>query len=265
MKMHYLHDSAVPNGARNTQDSRVPNARAIGMASFAGWLEEGVRIARVRPVLWLAAVLACADVSTLLGLVPSLLMLAMLVAPIAIAAVVLMQERSGNDARWSVSEMVDAVHAHRNALLTIGACCVAATYIGQLILFAAFHVSVKASVAANGVHALTFAYATYHGADNALEPLFNVLIHVVPVALLWFAPALVVLNNASPANAITASVRAVVRNWPIACLGVVAIVAGALLVPFVPMLVCALIVTPLTTALIVMSLYGSYRGVFGER
>lgn len=265
MKMHYLHDSAVPNGAHNAQGSRLPNARMIGMASFAGWLEEGARIARVRPVLWLAAVLACADIATLLDLVPSLLMLGMLVAPIAMAAVVMMQERSSNGAHWSVSEMVDVVHAHRTALLSIGACCVAATYIGQLILFAAFHVSVKASVAANGVHALTFAYATHNGVDNALEPVFNALLYVIPVALLWFAPALVVLNKASPANAITASVRAVVRNWPVACLGLFAIVAGALLVPFVPMLVRALIVTPLATALIVMSLYGSYRGVFVER
>lgn len=265
MKMHYLHDSAVPNGAHNAQGSRLPNARVIHMASVPGWLEEGVRIARVRPVLWLAAVLACADFTTLLDFAPSLLMLAMLVAPIAMAVVVLMQERSNDSSRWSVSEMVDVVYAHRNALLTIGACCVAATYIGQLILFAAFHVSVKASVAANGVHALTFAYATHSGADNALEPLFNLLLHVAPVTLLWFAPALMVLNNASPADAIIASLRAVVRNWPVACLGVVAIVAGVLLVPFVPMLVRALIVTPLATALIVMSLYGSYRGVFGER
>ncbi|RAS26348.1 BPSS1780 family membrane protein [Paraburkholderia bryophila] len=265
MKTHYLHDSAVPNGARNAQGSCVPNARVIGMSSVARWLEEGVRMARVRPVLWLAAVLACADLATLVDFVPSLLMLGMLVAPIAMAAVVLMQEHADNAPRWSLSETVALAHAHRNPLLTVGACCVAATYVGRWILFAAFHVSVKASVAANGVHALTFAYATHTGADNALEPLFNVVLHAVPVALLWFAPALVVLNNASPANAIVASVRAVLRNWPVACLGVFAIVASASLVPFVPMLARALIVTPLATALIVVSLYGSYRDVFGER
>lgn len=265
MKMHYLADPAASNGVRNERDSGLPGGRLVAISSVAGWLAEGFRIASEKPVLWLAVILIRADAATLLAYAPSLSLLAVFFTPFAMAAALSMQQRSSRGSRWSIGEIVDLVYSHRDALLTISLCCVAMTYLGHLISFAAFHVSMTTSVHPDGVRDLTFAYATHTDSNNALEPLLDLLLRVVPIALMWFAPALVVLNRASAFNAMTASARAVRRNWPVACVCVAAVASGMLLASFAPMIPRALVLTPLVSGVIVMSLYTSYRSVFGER
>ncbi|WGS52691.1 BPSS1780 family membrane protein [Paraburkholderia sp. D15] len=265
MKMHYSSDPVVADGARIEREWRLPGARLVDVSSVVNWFAEGLQIASAKPLLWLAVILIRADVATLLAYARSLSLLAVLVTPFAMAVALLMQERASRGGRWSVRDVIGAVHAQRNALLTIGLCCVAVTYVGHVISLAAFHVSMTTYVAPNGVHALTFAYATHADANNPLEPLVDLLLRVLPVSLMWFAPALVVLNKASAFDAMTASVRAVARNWQVACLYVVVVVSVMLLASFTPLIVRALVLTPLASALIVMSLYGSYRDVFGGR
>lgn len=81
-------------------------------------------------------------------------------------------------------------------------------------------------------------------------------------SLVWFAPTLVVLNNVSPLSAMAASLRAVVRNWRVASVYGIVIAGDALLANSTPLLVRGLVVMPLVSALIVLSMYGGYRGIF---
>jgi uncharacterized membrane protein len=268
MNMRYSGSTAIPAHPRHASGLTWADSRVVSVRSVAGWLAEGFRIARTNPVLWLAAILACADFATLFDLVPPLRVLAVLVAPILAAALVLMQERSSNARPWTIRETLEAVNVHRNALIAIGVCGAAAACAGQLISFAVFHVSMKASVTPNGMHDLTIVYGASNGAANALEPLLDFLGYALAVSLVWFAPTLVVLNNVSPLGAMAASLRAVMRNWRIASLyGIViaAVLAGtALLANPAGMLVRALVAMPLISALIVLSRYGAYRGIFEQ-
>ncbi|NPT53790.1 BPSS1780 family membrane protein [Paraburkholderia elongata] len=272
MNMHYSGSTAVPAHPQHVSGLRYPDSRVVSVLSIAGWLAEGFRIARASPVLWLMAILGCADLVTLFELAPPLRVLAVLVGPILAAGLVLMQERSSNARPWSIRETVEAVNVHRNALIAIGLCGAAVACAGQLISFAAFHVSMKASVTPNGMHDLTILYGTHNGtgngAGNALEPLFNFLAYALAASLVWFAPALVVLNNVSPLNAMAASLRAVVRNWRVASVfGVVAagvVVGNALLANSAALLVSGLMVMPLVSALIVLSMHGAYRDIFAK-
>jgi uncharacterized membrane protein len=101
-------------------------------------------------------------------------------------------------------------------------------------------------------------------ASNALEPVLKMLAYAVAASLVWFAPALVILNNVSPLNAMAASVRAVARNWRVALVFAIAIVVDMWLTTFAPLLLRGLLVTPLVSALIVLSMYGAYRGIFDK-
>ena len=53
--------------------------------------------------------------------------------------------------------------------------------------------------------------------------------------------------------------------WPVALVYAAAIAADILLAPVVPMLARGVVVTPLVSALIVLSMYGSYRDLFIAR
>jgi hypothetical protein len=266
MNMHYSGGTAVPAHPQHAAGLRYPDSRVVSVQSVAGWLAEGFRIARASPVLWLVAILGCADLATLFELVPPLRVLAVLVGPLLAAGLVLMQERSSNARPWSIRETMEAVNVHRNALLAIGLCGAAVACAGQLISFAAFHVSMKASVTPNGMHDLTIVYGAHNGTGNALEPLVDFLAYAVAASLVWFAPTLVVLNNVSPLNAMAASLRAVVRNWRVASVYAIVIagviVGNALLANPAALLVRGLVVMPLVSALIVLSMYGGYRGIF---
>lgn len=268
MNLHYSGGTAVPTHSQRVSGLRYPDSRVASLRSAAGWLAQGFRIARTNPVLWIGAILGCADFATLFERVPPLRVLTVLVGPILAAGLVLMQERSSNARPWAIRETLEAVNVHRNALVAIGVCGAAVVCAGQLISFAAFHVSMKASMMPNGLHDLTIVYGAHNGSGNALEPLFDFLGYVLAASLVWFAPTLVVLNNVSPLNAMAASLRAVVRNWRIACLyGIViagALAGTALLANPAAMLVRGLVVMPLVSALIVLSRYGAYRGIFGQ-
>ncbi|WP_064285771.1 BPSS1780 family membrane protein [Paraburkholderia ginsengiterrae] len=267
MNMHYSGGTAVPMHPQRVSGSHCPDSRVVGILSVAGWLAQGFHIARMNPVMWLAAILACADMATLFELVPPLRMLAVLVGPFFAAALVLMQERSNNARPWTILETLEAVNVHRNALVAVGVCGACAACLGQLIAFAVFHVSMKTSVMPNGMHDLTIVYGAHNGGGNALEPLFDVAGYALAASLVWFAPTLVVLNNVSPLAAVAASLRAVVRNWRIASLyGIViaaVVVGNALLADPAALLVRGLVAMPLVSSLIVLSRYGAYRDIFG--
>ncbi|MFL9866139.1 BPSS1780 family membrane protein [Paraburkholderia fungorum] len=268
MNLHYSGGTAVSTRSQTASGLRCPDSRVVRLRSVAGWLAQGFRIARANPVLWLGAIPGCADFATLFERVPPLRVLAVLVGPILAAGLVLMQERSSNARPWAIRETVEAVNVHRNALIAIGVCGAAAACAGQLISFAMFNVSMKASITPNGMHDLTIVYGAHNGSGNALEPLLNFLGYALAASLVWFAPTLVVLNNVSPLNAMAASLRAVVRNWRIALLyGIViaGVLAGTALLPNpAAMLVRGLVAMPLLSALIVLSRYGAYRGIFGQ-
>ncbi|MEQ5842625.1 BPSS1780 family membrane protein [Paraburkholderia acidicola] len=239
--------------------------RGVHPSRIVDWLVEGFGLVRARPLLWIAAILGCADLATLLELVPPLRLLAALVVPVIVGALVLMQERSYNARPWSIGETLEAVNGHRSALFTIGLCGMVVVGIGHLISVAAFHTAVATSMAANGVHNLSIAYGVNYGAANLLESFVTVSTIAIAAAVVWFAPALVVLRNLSPWSAMTESLQAGLRNWRVAAVYVLAIAAEVLLAPVVPPLVRGVLVTPLVAALVVLTMYGSYRDIFAGR
>jgi len=270
MNLHFPSSTMKTARPQSTQGAHGivhPDGRRVGVLRIADWLAEGFSIARAQPLLWLPAILGGADFSTLFELTPPLLavLLAALLLPLWAGAMMLMQERARNARPWTIGETLEAINGHRNALFTIGLSGAAIAGIGYLLSFAAFHVTVSTSLAASGAHNLAIVYGVHQGAQNALEPLISMPFYVIAIASVWFAPALVVLHNLSPVDAMTASLRAALRNWPVALVYAAAIAADILLAPVVPMLARGVVVTPLVSALIVLSMYGSYRDLLIAR
>lgn len=261
MNLHFL--SSAPAAAHVIEQHRPGEGRRVRLARLPLWLADGMAVARQQPLWWLAALLACADFATLLELVPRLLVLAPLAVPLAAAVLVAMQERASRARPWSFGEALAAIDGHRNALAAIGLGAIALAGLGYVAQIAAFHMSVLPVGTAGGSHGVSIVFGARHAVP--FESLVAVPFYAAAIAALWFAPALVVLRGLSPLDAMATSLRAVLRNWRVALVYAAAIAADVLMAPVVPMVVRGLVVTPLVSALIVLSMYGSYRDVFGER
>ncbi|SMG00150.1 hypothetical protein [Burkholderia singularis] len=235
-----------------------PDGRMVRIARIGGWLAHGWQAACAQPLLWLSVMLLCADIATFAQLAPLLSPLALLLVPYAVGILIAAQHRAQSGRTATFSEIKSIALARRDALLVVAFAMLA--YWAIAYVFAIGMRDILQSIAAsNDVRA--FAHAP-HGMTG-IAPGVPALI--IALAASGFAPALVVLHDASPLEAMAASLKAAALNWRIALVCVLAFVCAAALLPAMSAMLRALVATPLVTALPLLAIYGSYRDIFVER
>ncbi|HTI19067.1 MAG TPA: BPSS1780 family membrane protein [Trinickia sp.] len=241
---------------------RFPAGHEVNPLRFLAWLAAGWRAVSMQPVLWLSIALLCADFVTLLGLLPLLRPLAVLLAPLVVGALMFVQEGASRNEPVSFRDMCTVIVRHSNALCVIGLYAVATVAIGYVVLLATFDVSLMASVTANGVHSVSISYGGAPGLRGTLEAMCGASIYAIAVAAACFAPALVVLHDMTPLDAMIASLSGALRNWQVTLGCFLLMTLAVLFMPTMPFAVRALVMTPVLTALPLLAIYGAYRDVF---
>ncbi len=234
------------------------DGRTVAASRLAGWLGSGLRAWRAQPTLWVAAFAACAVVITLLRFAVLLRPLVVLIAPLVAGALMVAQDRLRQGRPASLGEVVAAVREKSNALFAIGLFSGAIVVIGYMILFAMLNASLLASIMTTGLHSVSISYGGDTGMRGVLESMVNVPIFAIAIASAWFAPALVVLHDVPPLEAMTASLNGAARNWPIAAVFLAVLVGATLIAATVPLVASSLILTPI----LLLSIYDGYRDVF---
>lgn len=241
---------------------RFPAGHEVDPLRFRVWLAAGWHAAGMQPVLWLSIALVCADFATLLSVLPLLRPLAVLLAPLVIGALMVVQEGASRNEPVSFRDLCTAIVRRSNALCVIGLYTAAIVAIGYVVLLATFHVSVMASVTASGVHSLSISYGGARGTRGALEAMSGASIYAVAVAATCFAPALVMLHDMKPLDAMIASFSGAARNWRVMLGCFLLMTLAVLFMPVAPLAVRALVLTPGLTALPLLAIYGAYCDVF---
>ena len=260
-----------PRGvSKQTRLHRVParlfsGGREVNPQRIVDWLASGARAASQQPVLWLSVLLACADFATLQGFLPLLSALAVLLIPFVVGGLMFVQDGASKEQPVSLRETFAALARRSNALWVIGLYGAAIVALGYVVLLAAFHVSLNASVTASGAHNLSIAYDGGHGVRGALESLLGVSIFAIAIASTCFAPALVMLHDMTPHDAMISSAGGAARNWPVMMTYFAALTVAVLFATMAPLMLRALVLTPLLVAVPLLSIYGAYRDVFVDR
>ncbi|MGF6727070.1 hypothetical protein P3T43_006462 [Paraburkholderia sp. GAS41] len=262
MNIDYPRDVSEPERLHRASPLPFSGAGDVDPLRMVSWLTSGVRALRMQPVLWLGVLLACADFATLLGFLPLLRPLAVLLAPLVVGGLMFVQNGASGGQSVSLRDTFAALARHGNALCMIALYGVAIVAIGHAVLFAAFHVALNVSVTAASVHNVSISYGGEHG---ALEGLLGVSVCVVAIAATCFAPALVMLHDMNPHRAMVASLSGVMRNWSVTITYLAALTVVVLMAPMVPLVLRALVLTPLLTAVPLLSIYGAYRDMFVGR
>ncbi|MGN6651576.1 BPSS1780 family membrane protein [Trinickia sp.] len=221
------------------------------------WLETGWRAVRTQPLLWLGAMLACAAFAVACKHVPLLRPFIVLIAPLLVGALMVAQERVRIARPARLSDIVATVAHHHYALLAIGLASAALITVGYVLCAIAVDASVLKSFVTSGVHHLSITYGG-PGLHGTIATLVALPIFTVALAAAWFAPALVILREVGPLDAMAASLHGAVRNWRTTLIYVVAAADAVLLAGRIPLLLTSFALTPL----MLMSIYGGYRDLF---
>ena len=255
----YIDDkSGVARSARGPLGHEI---RSASVTRIGVWLTYGFSLACAQPLMWLATILASADLATALELAVPFQRLAVLLLAVLGGAILLTPAGIGGVQRRRFGSTLAALIRHRDALLTVVLAAAAIVAVGYVLSFALLHVKLTASMMPGGAHSLSIIFGHANDRTAALCPVLHAVAFAVAIAAVWFAPALIVLQQRPPFEAMLTSLRAMFHNGPVALVYAAVLAADAMLVPVAPMPIRALVLTPLISALILLSMHGSYRDI----
>lgn len=245
-------DSSASAAARA---HRHPHSRDLPPSSALDWLARGWRIFLKAPGVWLLQALAYILTLFALGLVPLLGWAAVLVAfPILSAGMVAGAAELEAGRPLAFRHLYEGLRHHAANLLMVGLFYLVGGLLAGLI-----------AAAIGGSAALTgYILGALAGVGLAIggvvlaSAIFTVL-WVGLIMALWFAPALVLLHDVAPLEAMRLSVGACLSNLP--CFALLAVMLYVLIwLAMLPAGLGMLVLVPVLAG----ALYASYRDAFGE-
>jgi uncharacterized membrane protein len=237
-----------------------PQARVVDIQRAIGWWTDAWQLFMRNPGLWIAfgvivlVGLFVLSLIPLLGGIASLLLLPVFMGGWALAA-----RKLDSGGTLEIGDLFAGFKAPLlNPLLIVGV----AMLVGG-ILIGVVAGALGLGAAAGGVGLGALGMGGTGAATAAAGGLFAMLVGLVLSILLgmaiWFAPALVALDQVPPVEAMKASFSASLKNLlPVAVFGVLYLIAA--MVASLPMMLGWVLLTPM----VMLAAYVSWRDVFGR-
>lgn len=250
-------DTTAADGSTSHGTPAAPQPRAVATDRGLGWWTDAWALFTKAALMWVALALILIVGLGVVGLVPVLGAVAIgLVSPVLLASWMLAARKVEGGGALEVGDLFIGFQGpHLQPLLVLGALLLAALVVvgivgGVLGAGAVFGMVMGgATRSAGGVMAAA-------GMGFMVLAVCLVLGVLVSMAL-WFAPALVVLRNVPPVEAVKLSIAATLKNWlPFLVFSVLYIVAS--IVASIPFGLGWLVLAPVA----MLAVYVSYRDVF---
>lgn len=232
----------------------VMGGRAVGAGQGWTWIAQGFDLFRKAPGIWIALVVILFVILVVLAFIPLLGAVAtFLVVPVFVGGLLLGCQALQGGGELEVGHLFAGFKAHTGNLIVLGALAIAGWIIVMLPVVVivgagAFLAAIRGDAA--GVAAL--------GGSFMLAWLVALALSIPIYMALWFAPALVVLREMAPIEAIKESFMGCLKNiLPFLVYSIVLIVLG--IVASIPLGLGWLVLGPTLIA----SVYTSYRDIYG--
>jgi uncharacterized membrane protein len=228
--------------------------RAVGAGQGWAWIAQGFDLFRKAPGIWIALVVILFVILVVLAFIPLLGAVAtFLVVPVFVGGLLLGCQVLQGGGELEVGHLFAGFKAHTGNLIVLGALAIAGWIIVMLPVVVivgagAFLAAIRGDAA--GVAAL--------GGSFMLAWLVALALSIPIYMALWFAPALVVLREMAPIEAIKESFMGCLKNiLPFLVYSIVLVVLGV--VASIPLGLGWLVLGPT----LVGSVYASYRDIYG--
>lgn len=240
---------------RSRHDHRHPHPRDLPPSKGLEWLAAGWRTFLKAPGIWVAQAFVYILVLFALGLVPLLGWAAVLVAfPILSAGMVAGAAELEAGRRLRIGQLFDGLRHHAANLLLVGLFYLLGGLLAGLIAAA-----IGGSAALTGYILGALAGVGLAVGGVMLASVVFTVLWVGLIMALWFAPALVLLHDVAPLEAMRLSVSACFHS--LLCFGLLAAMLYVLIwLAMIPAGLGMLVLVPVLAG----ALYASYRDTFAE-
>jgi uncharacterized membrane protein len=233
--------------------------RVVPAGNGWDWITEGWRIFTRAPLMWIISIIIVFVCFVAVSLVPFLGHIASaLLQPVILAGYVVVSHSLDNGGEFEMDHLLAGFKKNFGNLVVVGLLFLLGEIVILLIFFAFVLLSVGSAILAAGteeiVHVLMASIPVV-----MLAGLIMLALLVPLIAAYWFAPALVVMHDLQPMDAMKASLSACMRNFvPFLVYSIILLVLGILAA--IPFGLGYLVLIPMTIA----GIYVSYRDIFTE-
>jgi hypothetical protein len=233
----------------------TPGGRPRPAGNGWAWIADGWRLFMKSPLIWIAiflVVLVIAFVSRYVGLLGSIALLVL--TPVFTGGLMLGCRALDEGRPLELRHLFAGFQAQVSNLLVLGAIYLGLMFAIGIVVGVITGASMVATFGggAQGAAALGAAFMTF-----ALAMLLALALSVPVAMLFWFAPALVVLNQIAPVDALKQSWSACLKNvMPFLIYGVILLVPA--IIATLPVALGWLVLGPAVVA----SMYTSYRDIY---
>jgi len=224
---------------------------------FSWWTEAWPLFTRSAG-LWIVMALILIVIFIVLGLIPILGGLAIsLLAPVFAGGWILAAQKVDAGGTLEVGDMFSGFRDKLSPLAVVGALLLVATLVIGVVA-AVLGAGAMFGVMAGGAHQSGSGVVAAMGV-GMLALLVALTLSVVAAMAVWFAPALIVLRNVAPVEAMKSSFSACLKNFlPFLVYSVLYIVAA--IVASIPFGLGWIVLLPL----LMLTVYVSYRDIYGD-
>ena len=232
----------------------IPNGRKLPAGNGSSWIGSAWRLFRAETLTWILIWVVFALLVMVAAMVP---MGSYLLPPLLTGGIMLGCERLQRYGMLEIGDLFSGFRKHTGPLLIQGLLYLAGVFVVTLPVVV---------IAVIGVFAMSPLFNQSGGDISLLVALLIALMGLLVLALMlpvmaatWFAPALIVLHDMQPMDAMKQSFRACFKNWlPMTIYSLLLL-----------LLICAGLVTCCLGFLVVgplfsISVYTSYRDIFFE-
>lgn len=248
--------AAVADQAIAAPTRFTPGGRHCPAANGWTWIVEGWRFFMKSPGIWIAITVVMLVISLVSNFIPLVGPLALMVLTPVFAGGVMLGCRALDEGRaLEFAHLFAGFRTHLGNLLAVGAAYLALMFAVVLIVGVISGASMFAMFGGHAAQSPEVAGGAL--ATMALGLLVGLALTVPIAMLLWFAPALVALNQVAPLDALKQSWSGCLKNIvPFLVYGVVLFILS--IVASLPVMLGWLVLGPVLAA----SIYASYRDIY---
>jgi uncharacterized membrane protein len=251
----------APAPQPSAEPAPIPEGRRVATGRGASWIGEAWRLFKDAPGSWVACFLIFVVVMIVLGIIPILgNIVGALISPFLVAGMMVGCRELERNEELTVNHLFAGFSRNSGPLLVLGLLEFGISLVVMLVAALIIFLTVGAMflgvlVGQSPEPGVTLAPGFWIG---ALTMILIVIALFIPVTMaVWFAPALVMLDDIEPWTALKWSFFACLKNiWPFTVYGLIGFVLA--IVASIPFALGWLILGPM----IIASVYVGYRDIF---